>query len=315
VPGDTIAVLAPSVYVSITIETDASGDDIHLHAGGQGIWVARMLRLLEHQPVVCAPVGGETGKTLLGLTREWGIRLHAVATVATSPAYVHDRRGGERVELARSPAPQLHRHEVDHLYSQALELALASRLCVVTGPETPGLLEPEVYRRLGADLAAAGVQVVADMHGDELLALLDGGPVERLKVSLGDLVEDGIVEVQDGDEPTDAALVAAIDALVERGAHEVVVSRGDLSTVARTASGWYEVTGPTLAVVDATGSGDSMTAALAASLAEELDDEATLRRAWAAGAANVTRRGLGSAVPGLIAELAERVVVEPWETP
>lgn len=161
----TIAVLAPSVYVSITIEEGLrEEDEIHIHAGGQGIWVARMLRQFFHDATVCAPVGGEAGETLLGLTASWGITLTPVRTTAPTPAYVHDRRGGERVEVARARVSELHRHEVDELYNRILELALAAQACVVTGPVSDGQLPFDVYRRLGADLAAAGVKVVGDLH-------------------------------------------------------------------------------------------------------------------------------------------------------
>ena len=62
----TIAVFAPSVWLTVTVEQNVQGDDdIHLHAGGQGIWIARMLRQLGQEPVVCAPVGGESGRAFL----------------------------------------------------------------------------------------------------------------------------------------------------------------------------------------------------------------------------------------------------------
>jgi hypothetical protein len=92
--ADRIALLAPAVYISITIEQADEGDDIHLHAGGQALWVARVLRQLGHRPVACAPVGGEAGRTLLGLIGEWGVTVHPIQTLADTPAYVHDRRGG-----------------------------------------------------------------------------------------------------------------------------------------------------------------------------------------------------------------------------
>src|SRR6056297_2729701 len=82
-----IAVLAPASYVSVTIEPTTDDDDIHFHAGGQGLWVARALRQLGHEPVACAPIGGESGRTLLGLVEDWGVRLQAVSTVSDTPAY------------------------------------------------------------------------------------------------------------------------------------------------------------------------------------------------------------------------------------
>ena len=36
-------------------------DDVHFHAGGQGVWVARMAGELGACPVLCGFAGGETG--------------------------------------------------------------------------------------------------------------------------------------------------------------------------------------------------------------------------------------------------------------
>lgn len=303
--ADTIAVLSPAVYVSITIEHAEGGDDIHVHAGGQGIWVARMLHHLGHHPVACAPVGGETGHTLLGLIDDWDIDVHVVETLAETPAYVHDRRDGDRVELARSHPPTLRRHELDELYDRFLELALDARRCVVTGPEGSESPPPSFYRRLGKDLEATGIEVVADLHGDTLDAFLENGPISALKVSSDDLVEDGRLDEHHEDDAVDQVS----DELVERGVRNVVVSHGS-SILATTHEGRFRVTGPELDPVDTRGSGDSMTAALASALAHGLDTEATLARAWAAGAANVTRHGLGSANATLIDQLTEFADVE-----
>jgi 1-phosphofructokinase len=305
-----IAVLAPSVSISVTIEAGPDADDIHIHAGGQGIWVARMLGQLGASPMVVAPVGGETGRTLVGLTGAWGIDLQGVETFGDTSAYVHDRRGGDREEVARSGSRKLHRHEVDQLYNHFLELALASGRCVVTGPLEEDLLPTDTFRRLGADLAANDVHVAADLHGPALTSFLEGGGIEVLKVSSGDLVEDGRLADEDRDD--DRTVAALTEELAAQGVQRVVVSRGGAPIFARFADGCFTATGPSLEAVDTKGSGDSMTAALTLAVADDLTPEQTLARAWAAGAANVTRHGLASAAIGLIDELAERADVRPW---
>jgi fructose-1-phosphate kinase PfkB-like protein len=54
-----------------------------------------------------------------------------------------------------------------------------------------------------------------------------------------------------------------------------------------------------------------MTAGLATGLRRGMTEEETIRLACAAGAANVTRHGLGSADEGLIPGLAEKVEITP----
>lgn len=308
----TIAVFAPSVWLTVTIERSLDGsDDIHLHAGGQGIWIARMLRQLDQAPVVCAPIGGESGRAFHGLSADWGIELRAVTTSAPSPVEISDRRDSdERAQLARTAPPVLTRHETDELYNHTLEMALSTGTCVITGQYPERSVPTSFYGRLGQDLERYGVKVVGDVHDEELAAFLEGGSLELLKVSDGDLVQDGLIEK--GDRSEASALRAARE-LQERGAKAVVISRSDNPVIACFPDGAFRVTGPELEKVDSQGSGDSMTAACAASVAAGIDTEPMLARAWAAGAANITRRGSGGASAGLVDELLRRVEVQPIE--
>jgi 1-phosphofructokinase len=73
----------------------------------------------------------------------------------------------------------------------------------------------------------------------------------------------------------------------------------------------YELVAPTLETADHRGSGDSMTAALAAGMAGGGEWEAVLTRATAAGAANVTRHGLGTAWASEVDALEPRVRLAP----
>ena len=54
-------VFAPAPQLTVTVERFGEHDELHVHPGGQGIWQARMLRLLEVPVTLCAALGGETG--------------------------------------------------------------------------------------------------------------------------------------------------------------------------------------------------------------------------------------------------------------
>ena len=304
-----VCVFAPIVQLTVTIEqldepSDGVADDIHVHPGGQGLWIARMLQQLGNRPVLCGPVGGEIGTVLRSLMPEWGIDFAAVEVSAESPAYIHDRRGGDRQLVAEVPPATLDRHAVDDLYGKVLELALASRALVMTAAPS---LPSDMYERLGSDLAAAGVRVFGDLHGEELTAFLTGGPIELLKVSHEDLADDGW-EV--GDE---SSAVDAIARLREMGAGSVVMSRADQPALAGFPDGVFAATPPELEVVEHRGAGDSMTAGLVSAALSGRDAEGCIRLGSAAGAANVTRHGLGSGSPDLVAELARKVDVRRIE--
>jgi 1-phosphofructokinase len=164
------------------------------------------------------------------------------------------------------------------------------------------VLPAEVYRRLAADLRKAGRIVVADLSGPPLLEAMAGG-LSLLKVSHEQLLEDGVVKSDDPPE-----LIAAMHRLREQGAEQVVLSRADQPPWALLdGEQVIEVVGPHLEEVDHRGAGDSMTAGLAAGLAMGMDTAAALRLAAAAGALNVTRRGLASGDRDAIERLAGHV--------
>lgn len=298
-------VFAPALFATVTIEPGEEGfDAIHFHMGGQGFWVARMIRSLGERPVLCAPAGGESGHVLNGLVAPTGLDFAAVRAARESPAYVHDRRNGERQVVATSRSPDLTRHEMDDLFGKTLRHSIAAGTCVITGRPEGARLTPGFYRRLGADLAAAGVRTVGDFHGEELASFLVGGPLDVLKVSDEDLVEDG-TPVSD-----EEAVWNAVDELTAAGARAVVVSQANRGALASFDGVRYRATTPEFEVVDHSGAGDSMTAALAVAVVRGLDPVDALRLACAAGAANVTRHGRGSSQADLVQGLTDLVNVE-----
>jgi 1-phosphofructokinase len=146
--------------------------------------------------------------------------------------------------------------------------------------------------------------VVADLSGEQLHAALAGG-VDIVKVSDEDLALEHDIE-----ERSEAASIAALGRLRDDGASSVVISRGSDPTLALFDGVTYRATVPSLHVVEHRGSGDSMTAALAAGEASGFDLLDSLRLAMSAGAVNVTRHGLGGAHGEVVRSLATRVAVE-----
>ncbi len=301
-----VSVFAPLLSLTVTIEAGREGeaDEIHLHPGGQGFWIARMLRHLGERPLICGPIGGETGFVVRALVDQWGVEISPVSMPGSSPATIQDRRDGDRSTLAETRPAALSRHELDDAYGRFLDIAFSSRVCVITG-QTSEILPIDTYRRFGHDLASSEVRIIGDFHGPELDAFLDGGGLDVLKVSDEDLIEDGVLEGEGEDEGLDA-----IHTLIQRGAGNVVLSRSDKPVLAHMSGTTYRATQPAREPADPRGAGDSMTAGLAAAFRRGLDPIETLKLACGAGAANATRHGLGSASTDLIAKLADRVEVE-----
>jgi 1-phosphofructokinase len=301
-------VFAPDPLLTVTVEAGPDGDEIHLHAGGQGFWVAQMIANLGVEVSFCGPFGGESGRVVHTLVdQDRAISIRAIETVGSNGVYVHDRRNGERVSVAESPPDPLGRHELDDLYGAALVGGLEADVVVLAGPgpwENP-VLPSDHYRRLTTDLRANGKTIVADLCGEPLASSLEGG-LTVLKISHEELQADGRVTETDED-----GLVEAMFQLQKDGADNVLITRAEEPALALVDGDVIRVRPPVLQVVDHRGAGDSMTAGLAAGLARGLDLHAALRLGAAAAGLNVTRRGLATGDRREIERLAAHVEMQP----
>lgn len=204
---DRVMVFASAPILTVTIEQQTSGAELHVHPGGQGVWQARMIAALGVPVTLCAALGGETGDVLARqLEAEDGIDLRTVPRASGSGWYVHDRREGNRAEIAEHLGTPLDRHDRDELYTLALTEGLRSPVAVLSGPQRPEVVDADVYRRLAADLTANGVRVVADLSGDHLSVVIEGG-IAFVKVSHEQLIDDG--RAADDSVPEEAVRMGA----------------------------------------------------------------------------------------------------------
>ncbi|MEZ5098566.1 MAG: PfkB family carbohydrate kinase [Thermoleophilia bacterium] len=300
----SVCVFAPVTLLTITVEATPDGEaELHVHAGGQGVWIARMILALGADVVLVTPLGGETGRVAGHLLADEGIPLRTVGTAQATAAWIQDRRDGERSTYWESSPRALGRHELDELYSLALAECLRTGTAVIAGThEADEVLPDETFVRLAADLAANDVHVVADVTGAQLDAVVERG-APLVKVSADDLVRDGHAASDEQSE-----LVAAASALAAGGA-TVVVSRSSAGAIALRDGELHLAAAPELEAVDTRGAGDSMTAALAVAVSRGLGWDDSLRLAAAAGAVNVTRHGSGSGRRETIEAIARRVDV------
>ncbi|HEY2480317.1 MAG TPA: PfkB family carbohydrate kinase [Solirubrobacterales bacterium] len=304
--GGKVTVFGPHPMLSITIESLAGdgGDDTHVHAAGQGVWVARMAAELEAAPVLCGFIGGETGVVLRPLLERLPVELRLVETAASSGSYLHDRRSGERVPIAQTAATAPSRHEVDELFSSTVAAALDSSVLAVCGPYPGEALPLEIYGNLVADVRENGTPVIVDLSPPRLESALEGGP-DLVKINDWELAR--YVE-----RPVDttARMRDAAQRLLDAGARAAIITRaGEPAMVLRGEEAW-ELIPPSFERGSREGCGDSMMGALAACISAGLDWEETLSIA-AAGAANFLRHGLGSGSREVVEDLARKVELRP----
>lgn len=302
-----VVVFGPHPLLSVTIESRGEADDVHVHAGGQGVWLGRMAAELGADVTLCGFLGGETGAVLEGLLAELPFAARMTAATGASGCYVTDRRGEERHELARQVSPPPSRHELDSLISGTIAAALGADVLAICNPFPGDQLPESVYAELAADARAGGTTVIADLSSPRLDALLPAAP-RLVKVNDWELAE----FVQGPVDPPEL-LLAAARRLQEGGAETVLVTRGGDPAL------WLGPDGeprrlvpPALERGMREGCGDSMMGAVAAALADGRPlDEAVVLGAGA-GAANFLHAGLGSGDRDTVERLAALVRLEPY---
>jgi 1-phosphofructokinase len=304
-PEGRAVVFAPSPWLEVLLGKIDAGPEVHLHAAGQGFWIGRLLHVLGVQVTMCSTFGGETGEVTRALMSRWATRVREVRASASNGCTVRDGRTGVSADLLTLRPGPLGRHEADDLYGVTLVEGLDSDVVVLGGSDgAAGLVDPDIYCRLASDLHNAGRQVLADLSGEQLDAVLDGG-VSMVKASAEDLQADGRLSGCDLDE-----VFCSMAEMQRRGAENVVVTCADKGAAALLGSSRILAGGPHVAAVEARGAGDSLSAGLAAGMAMGRGMEAALRLGVAAATLNVTRHGLATGTREEIERLADHVELQ-----
>jgi 1-phosphofructokinase len=300
-----VAIFSANPLLSVTIETRGGEDEVHLHPGGQGVWVARMAAELGADPILCGLAGGESGDTLTALLESLPGERRLVETVGASGCYVADRRRGERHVVASAPAPPPTRHELDALFSTACAAALECGVLAVCNPYPGEALPLDVYPALVTDAKRNGVEVLVDLSTPRLDRALEGEP-DIVKLNDWELAQYICGPVEEPEEREDA-----VRRLLDSGAGSVVVTRGERPAFAYRDGEVVEIVPPRFEEGFREGCGDTMMGAMAAARARRMAWHEALSLGAAAGAANFLRRGLGTGSRAVVESLRGQVELRP----
>ena len=117
--------------------------------------MARLAATLGAEVTLCCSLGGEPARVLKGLIEAEPVTLR-VAGGTPNGVYIHDRRGGDRVEVVSVDARPLERHAADKLYGIVLGAGLDGDVTMITGCLPAEIISPTCIGGWSATCAPTG---------------------------------------------------------------------------------------------------------------------------------------------------------------
>jgi tagatose 6-phosphate kinase len=265
-----------------------------------------VLKALGERPVAAGFLGGDRGEQLRADLEARGIELDFVKVAARTRqcTTLLDSSTGTHTELVEESQP-VAATDYEELMRVIRRRVQGCRAVVMSGTITPGG-PPDLYFH-GTQIAhEAGAIAVVDAQGPSLLEALKANP-ELVKPNRSELAATLGRELKD-----EAAVMAAMRELCQRGAQRVVVTAGKDPALAFDGQRWWRVHAPRIDAVNPIGSGDAFAAGLVLSLLRGEDLGEACRWASAAGAANALTLLAGDVRREDVEQLASRSNVEPF---
>ncbi|MGH9488593.1 MAG: 1-phosphofructokinase family hexose kinase [Terriglobales bacterium] len=252
-------------------------------AGGKGINVAGVLRVLGEEVELIGFFGGYTGDYILENVAREGIQARPVRIAPmTRTAFVLVEEDGSETEVVE-PGGAVSLAEIEALRAELRATAPRAQVVVLSGSVPPGCPD-DIYVRLLAD-CGGHCPVIVDTSRRWLRALLEARPHPAPAVVKPNRREaEWVLQESLGDE---FALRRGLRRLAEAGIAMPVISNGAAGLYALAQGRLWHARMPELERVNSVGSGDAAVAGLAAALARGLRPEEMLRLAAACGGANV----------------------------
>jgi tagatose 6-phosphate kinase len=306
--------LNPALDKSFFIERNAPEETLRAHAtrdlaGGKGVNVARALRRLGAEVASLMPLGGHAGAFVADLAREEGLGpiVAPIAATTRCALTVQESATGSTWHYLE-PGPAVSPGEIARLKEVFLQAIESAELVILSGSVACDALAPVVPWMVEA-ARERGRETIVDSHGPALSASLAARPW-MLKPTPEEL--EPVIGFSLAEEESQWEALRLLTRAPSKGGYGVPVvalSLGAEGVRCRWEGRCYFVVPPTIELVNALGSGDSLVAGVALARRRGDPPAECLRFGVACGAANAATWDPGGIDAATVAELLPRVIV------
>ena len=280
-------------------------------AGGASLRAATVIRLVGGEVLALGFAGGHLGRLLRDCLEKQDVPhvLTSIAADTRGDFLLLDREKGVITEIPER-APVFTNDEAEKLLSSLdRHLERAQVLLIADGPSAYDADADAQAARLFSEAIrraqAKNVPVLADVSGAAWEAVMDAG-AWVLRVNLKTLQKRTERSLQH-----DSAVIDEARVLLSQNMENVVVTLSEEGALLVNKDGAWRIKAPVVSHFNATGSGETLSGALAARWVETGDLVDAVAYGCAAASVNVTHDEPGYATPGEIGVLFPRTVVGP----
>ncbi|CEG28572.1 1-phosphofructokinase [Bacillus sp. B-jedd] len=272
-------------------------------AGGKGLNVTRVLKLLGEEVTATGFLGGSNGVFIRGELRKLGVTDAFVQIEGeTRQCLAFIDREKRQTEILEE-GPFISAKEAEE-FRVAAEGFLKDAGIVAISGSLPKGVSSELYQSIIETANRGGAKVLLDTSGDALANCLSARPF-LIKPNRHELEQ--LIGKTCGSEDD---IWEAMAQIAENGIPAIVVSDGENGSFVLYEGKRFYVAAAKVETVSAVGSGDSFIAGVAAGLARGYSFEEVLRLASACGAANAMEAKTGYIQAKYVEKIASEIVVK-----
>ncbi len=274
------------------------------YAGGAGLRAANVIRLLGGEVLALGFAGGRLGKLLRECLEKQSIPHLLTSTEAGTRGdfLLLDREKGVISRIPEHATAYTDEEAAKLLNSVESHIPRASMLLIADGEDEadPALFTPPIR-----SAKEHGIPVLADVCGGAMQAAVENG-VWLLRVNLKSLQKQTERSLQH-----DSAIIEEAQLFLERGVRNVVVTLGEEGALLVNPNGAWRFKPPVVSHFNPTGSGETLSGALAVQWERSGDIIEAVRYGCAAAAVNVTYDEPGYATPAEVNILLPKTTAAP----
>lgn len=288
----TVLSLSPAVDKIYFIDNFSAGGlyrvgDCLQSAGGKGINVSRVLKILGTDVEVLGFKAGSTGQWLEKSLADLGAKTQFISVNGQSRTNnnIIDKVNCLETEILEE-GPTIDGNAWE-MFMENFKLAMGqSRLLVCSGGLPKGL-GPDTYARLIAEADKFGVKTILDSSGEVLRLGIEAGPY---------LIKPNLRELNtyfNRDFESDKQIIEASKSIIKKGVKYIVVSMGAQGALLISEDKVYKAHPLSVEVQNTIGSGDSMVAGICNGIAKDIPIKEAFELGCACAASNTEHIGIG----------------------